>query len=295
MDVRGYVRETDFEPVGRMLVESYRRGDVYDPWLQPRWEYMHFHPFIWDQDLTTFGVAEDGGEIVGVVHLEDHAAFGYLQRRPGRDDAVEPLLDWAEAHLGGPSRTFERDVLGLYAAEFDHFLREALARRGFVEHPEHGETHSRLTGIADLAPQTPPDGYELRTLADDNDLVQIERVLWRGFDHEGPPPDGGVDERRFAQSAPSFRPDLTTVVVAPDGTYAAYCGMWVVPENRIAYVEPVATDPDHRRLGLGSVAVLEACRRAGAAGADVAWVGTDLPFYLALGFEPMFASTLWVR
>lgn len=26
-----------------------------------------------------------------------------------------------------------------------------------------------------------------------------------------------------------------------------------------------------------------------------AWVGSDLPFYRSLGFEAMFASTLWVR
>lgn len=295
MDVRGYVRGADYEAVSRMLVASHRAGDVFDPWLQPRWEYMHFHPFIWRQDLTRFGVAEEDGEILGIVHVEDHAAFAYLQRRPGRDDVVEPLLDWAEDHLGGVSGTFQREVLGLYVPEFDDVLRSALGRRGFVEHPEHHETHARLTALADLGPPTPPEGYRLQSLADDNDLTQVDRVLWRGFDHEGAPPPEGIEGRRFMQSAPNFRSDLTIVTVGPDGEYVAFCGMWVVPENRIAYVEPVATDPDHRRRGAGRAAVLEAARRAGAAGADVAWVGSDLPFYRSLGFEPMFESTLWVR
>jgi len=96
------------------------------------------------------------------------------------------------------------------------------------------------------------------------------------------------------QSAPRFRPDLTIVTVAPNGDDASFCGMWVVPENQVAYVEPVATDPDHRRRGAGRAAVLEALRRAGTAGADVAWVGSDMDLYLSLGFAPAFTVTRWV-
>ncbi len=294
MDLRAYSPATDYEAVGRMLVDSYRPGPVFDPWLQPRWEYMQFHPLIRGLDLSRFGVAEEQGEIVGIVHFEHHPAFGYLQRRPGADHVVDPLLDWAERHLGGHSHTFGRAVLGLYVPEFDEVLRRSVERRGFVEHPEHGDPNSRLTGIAGLEPVNPPSGYSLQSLAEGNDLAKVHRVLWRGFGHEGPPPPDGIEERRFMQSAPNFRPDLTLVTVAPDGTYASFCGMWVVPENRIAYVEPVATDPDHRRRGAGRVAVLEALRRAGASGADVAWVGSDQPFYRSLGFERMFASTLWL-
>jgi uncharacterized protein YeaO (DUF488 family) len=31
---------------------------------------------------------------------------------------------------------------------------------------------------------------QLESLADDNDLVKIDRVVWRGFNHEGEPPRG---------------------------------------------------------------------------------------------------------
>ena len=54
-------------------------------------------------------------------------------------------------------------------------------------------------------------------------------------------------------------------------------------------------DPDHVGQGLGRAVVLEAPCRAAAAGAEVAWVGSDQPFYRSLGFEEMFASTLWIR
>lgn len=296
MDVRAYEPQADFEAVSQMLVASYRPGDVFDPWLQPRWEYMHFHPLIreLDLDLSRCGVAEEHGEVVGIVHFEHDPTSAYLQRRPGADHVIDPLLDWAEEHLGAYSDRLGREALVVYAPGFDGPLRSVLTSRGFVEQGDRGEPHTRMTGIARLARPSPPPGYRLQSLADDNDLTKVHRVLWRGFDHEGPPPPGELEGRRFMQSAPRFRPDLTIVTVAPDGDYASFCGMWVVPENRVAYVEPVATDPDHRRRGAGRAAVLEALRRAGAAGADVAWVGSDQDFYLSLGFEPAFTVTRWV-
>jgi predicted N-acetyltransferase YhbS len=57
----------------------------------------------------------------------------------------------------------------------------------------------------------------------------------------------------------------------------------------------VATDPDFRRLGLGKAAVLEGIRRCAELGAVEAFVGSNQPFYLALGFEVIFTSQCWVK
>lgn len=297
MRLRAYDHRRDAAAVQRLLAEAYPPGaERYDTWLPPRWEYMHAHSLIDEVDLTRFGVAEDDdGRLLGIVHNEHHPAFAYLQRRPGDDQVVEPLLDWAEAHLGGWSVTFAGEVLGLYVPTCDRTLTAALARRGFARHLEHAEPTTSLPGIDRLAPVSAPAGTRLQTLAEGNDLDQVHRVLWRGFDHAGPPPPEGVEERRRMQATPGFRPELTVVTVRPDGTYTAFCGVWLVAEHRLAYVEPVATDPDHRRKGHGRAVVLEALRRAGEAGAEVAWVGSDQAFYLAMGFVPRFDAPLWVR
>lgn len=71
--------------------------------------------------------------------------------------------------------------------------------------------------------------------------------------------------------------------------------MWYEPVNKIAYVEPVATDPDFRRMGLGKAAVWEGIRRCGVLGATVAYVGSDQEFYKAIGFTKRFDSNCWVR
>ena len=95
------------------------------------------------------------------------------------------------------------------------------------------------------------------------------------------------------QSGPNFRPELTVVAVGPEGNFVSYCGTWFDPANRIAYVEPVATDPDYRGRGLGRAVVLDGIRRCGELGATVAYVGTDMPFYLSLGFRTLFRVHCW--
>ena len=83
------------------------------------------------------------------------------------------------------------------------------------------------------------------------------------------------------------------MVEAPNGNLVSYCGLWVEPATKVAYVEPVATDPDYRRRGLGKAAVLEAIRRAQQLGATRAIVNSGLEFYRAIGFQPLFACYPW--
>jgi predicted N-acetyltransferase YhbS len=94
---------------------------------------------------------------------------------------------------------------------------------------------------------------------------------------------------------PRARRDLKIVVEAPGGDFVSFCGMFYEATNRFAYVEPVATDPDYRRMGLGKAAVLEGIRRCAALGGQVAYVGSDQAFYLAMGFEVTDVSECWVK
>jgi predicted N-acetyltransferase YhbS len=119
--------------------------------------------------------------------------------------------------------------------------------------------------------------------------------LWRGFDHPGPPPEEEIEGRKYAQEAPNFRHDLTIVAVAPNGDYVSFCGIWYVPENKLTYVEPVATDPDYRRMGLGTAVVLEGIRRTVPLGSEVAWVGSDQAFYEAIGFTQSYQADAWIK
>ncbi len=292
MRKRSYNQATDFARVGEFLVRNHDPIGGHRNWLQPRWEYMHYHPLIWDVDLSSAGLWEHDGEIAGVVHQEHGQGGAYFQLSPAHLSLRIPMLEHAEAHLSGIRG--DKQFLDIHINDDDLDLQRIASGRGY-KRTDGCDQMAHLDPSAVPTPAPLPDGFRLLSLADNNDLRRIDRCLWRGFNHEGEPPEDGPEEREFMQSAPGFRRDLNIVAEAPDGSFVSYCGMWYEPTNAIAYVEPVATDPDHRGFGLGRACVLEGIRRCGRLGAVQAWVGSTIPFYLALGFKPAYRISLWRR
>jgi len=295
MNIRHYNHEQDFSRVGEFLIDTYKPGEYFLNWLQPRWEYMHFHTLTKSLNLEIIGIAEEAGQIIGVVHFESSEFQAYFQVHPGFKSVKAILLDYAEENFQGISKSTGRQICALFICEFDTDLEESAHSRGYEKWSEHVEENSMYRLDKGVTEAALPEGFYIQSLADELDLRKINRVLWRGFNHPGPPPEEEIQGRYEGMQAPNFRKDLTIVIVAPDGEFVSYSGMWIVPANRVAYLEPVATDPDYRRMGLGKAAVLESIRRAAALGADVAWVGSGQEFYRAIGFEMMFSVYPWVK
>jgi predicted N-acetyltransferase YhbS len=290
--LRPYRRGADYDQVGRFLVRTYQPTGEHVNWLQPRWEYMHYHPLSKGVDLNAIGVWELAGRIVGVVHPEHRMDQAYFEIDPDHGALKGEMLVFAEEHLAAATETGRR--LAVFINDADLGFQGIAAQRGY-ERSGRSEPMTMLP-IPKLFPSiTLPAGFRLQSLADDNDLWRVHGVLWRGFDHGDDPPRDELADREFMQSAPNFRRDLNIVVVAPDESFVSYCGMWMEPVHRVAYVEPVATDPKYRRMGLGSAAVREGIRRGGRLGATVAYVGSTLPIYRSLGFRQIYNCSLWCR
>ena len=292
--MRSYIPGRDFERVGQFLIEHYQPDNADGNWLQPAWEYMHSHPLLDESALDRIGVWEVGGEIVAVVHYEWALGEAFFQVAPGYAHLKPEMLAHAEGHLWGTGEGGER-YLHVFVNDFDADMIDIVESRGYQREEGRDRPGSRF-GIVDPFPGASlPEGFQLKSLQDDNDLKKIHRALWRGFNHPGEPPEDEIEGRRKMQSVPNFRKDLNIVVEAPDGNFVAYAGTWFEPANQYAYIEPVATDPDYRRLGLGRAAVLEGIRRCGNLGATVAYVGSELPFYLAIGFKRLFTAQCWTK
>jgi len=288
---RFYNHAEDYEQVGQFLLRTYRTTGSHINWLQSRWEYMHYHSLVENVDLNAIGVWEANGAIVGVIHPEHQMGTLYVEVDPEYGDLKSEMIRYAEEHLYW--EVSNERVLRVYINDRDDAFQRVVRDEGYEKTDRGAESMSHFM-ISELFPVISlPDGFRLLSLAEDNDLVKIHRALWRGFNHEGEPPEDGIEGRKRMQSAPNFRKDLTIVVQAPDGHFVSYCGMWYDDLNKVAYVEPVATDPDYRRMGLGRAAVLESIRCCGEQGATVAYVGTSMPFYLSFGFETIYTCSIW--
>jgi ribosomal protein S18 acetylase RimI-like enzyme len=258
---------------------------------------MHGHPLLDSSALGKIGIWEDGGEILAVAHYEWHLGEAFFQFHPSYRYLRQAMLDYAEVNLFGISKKDGRKYLCAYVNDNDSEFQSLVMERGYARDAEGDRPLARFVIPEPFPSISIPAGFILKSLADDCDWAKVNRVLWRGFNHDGEPPAGeaDLDERQRMFDTPNARRDLKIVVRAPDGEFASLCGMFYQPNHQYAYVEPVATDPAYRRMGLGKAAVLEGIRRCAALGADVAYVGSDLAFYRSMGFEVIFTSQCWVK
>lgn len=294
---RNFNREEDFERIGAFLSAHYAPRNPTGNWLQPEWEYAYFHPLMSETYLERIGIWEQDGEIVAAVNYGWHLGDSFYFFHPAHRDLHRDMLDYAEAELKGVSSIDGRPYLCAFVNEFDRPFIDLVKSRGYTRDPgsDMPSLHMKMPDPFPAVTLLP--GFRLQSLADECDWAKVHRVLWRGFDHgdDVPMNEEEFESRRKMFDTPGARRDLKIVAVTPDGEYAAFCGMFYDSANRCALVEPVATAPEYRRLGLGRAVVLEGMRRCATLGACEAYVGNDLPIYLSIGFEKLFTVQCWVR
>jgi GNAT superfamily N-acetyltransferase len=294
---RSYNGPDDYWRIDRFLIEHHQPGNADGNWLEPAWEYMHGHGYLDASSLGKIGIWEDESKIVAVAHYEWHLGEAFFQLHPRYPHLRQEMLEYAEQNLVGRTKEDGRTYLRAYVNDNDEAFGLLVRAHGYAMDAGEARPLAQFAIPDPFPPIFLPEGFRLTSLAEDCDWAKVHRALWRGFNHEGEPPmnEAELEDRQRMFDTPKARRDLKIAVEAPSGEFVAFCGMFFEPKGRFAYVEPVATDPDYRRLGLGRAAVLEGIRRCGALGATVAYVGSDQPFYLSIGFEVLYTSECWVR
>lgn len=292
-----YNIDRDYHRVSQFLVSSFRPlpGGVYQNWLQPRWEYMHYHPLFNAQEAWRCGLWEVNGNIVALANYEMNVGQAFFAWHPNFAHLKREMLLYAEDVLRKEVEP-GKAKLAAWINDFDSEF-EAIARElGYTK----DEKYPEFWDITMFSAQQPlpeivlPQDYRLQSFGDELDVLKFHRVMWRGFDN-GDTPSPDFTFRRRMQSSPNYDPHLNIVVVAPGGDYAAYSGVWYDGVNQVAYIEPVATDPDYRRKGLAKAAVLECIRRVRKLGCKDVYVESAQAFYLGIGFQRIFGRYPWIR
>ncbi len=297
MMLRHYSGTDDYRRIDDFLINHHEPGNADGNWLEPMWEYMHFHSMLDAGNMERFGIWEEFGEIVAVCHYEWHLGEAFFQFHPGYRHLRTEMLDYAETNLAGRSRRDGRKYLCPYVNDNDREFLALVEGRGYKKQEEETRPLYKFAIPSSFPIISLPPGFRLTSLAEECDWAKVHQVLWRGFDHgdDVPMNDAEIDSRRRMFDTPRGRRDLKIAVAAPNGDFAALCGVFYEPTGQFAYVEPVATDPTYRRLGLGKAAVLEGIRRCAKLGAKVAYVGSDQQFYTSIGFTKVYNSECWLR
>jgi len=278
----------DFTRVHKFLTDTYD-FETFNSWLLPQYfEYAHMHAAFDYFKTHHFGLWEDDGNIVGIACFE--MTLGDLKMHTHKDYKflLPELLDWAEHELyviKDGKRSLEVTI-----TDKEPEKRDLLKSAGYLM--AHTEPSKIFPYDKPLPDRKLPEGF---TLIDGTniDYMKIHHCWWKGFDH-GDNPDEDFDGRVFGCNAPHSDMSLMTIVVAPDGEYACAAGMWFDETNKYAYLEPLATIPKYRRMGLATVCLTESMKKTKALGAKYCFVG-GREFYTAIGSEIILNDETWEK
>lgn len=277
--MRNYRMLEDFQRVESLLKKEYQKKDHNGYLLPEFWEYAHTHPMFNPYKAHRMGIWEEEGELVAVAAYEMDLGDAFLFAKRGYEFLYEEMLAYAEKEISMiKDEVYISDV---WTTDQQKDVMDLLEKRGYEKvHEEAITIYNYDQGFEEIKL---PDGFEIVSLEEENDFAKIHECLWKGFDH-GDEPDDDVDCRRLMQSGPHFRKDLSMVVKAPDGSYASFAGMWLNEEQKYAYLEPLATVPKYRKLGLGKALLMKAMEKTQTFGATYCYGGM-FEYYNNLGFE----------
>lgn len=264
----------------------------YAEFTYARWDWMTTHGYLDKAAVGKIGIWEESNEIVGVATFDGSLGTGFCLTLPGYHSLKKEMLLYAKEELS------QNGEFGVVIADTDIEFQDIAAELGFVasENKEHDAAFylDKTSTEYQL-----PEGFHITSMKDTFDLYQYRRVLWKGFNHEL----NGEGECTFSEEdkkgaieemlRPNVDLKLKIAVVAPDGNFVSYCGMWYDEAAGYAVIEPVATDPAYRKMGMGKAAVLEGIRRVGEMGAKIAYVGSSQQFYYSIGLRPYASATIW--
>ncbi len=287
-DLQGYGHfGEDFLKVSEFLFEI--QHDVLRPISFPwgRWEWMFSLPYLDANYLGNIGVWEVDGKIVALLTYESKFGEAYYVLNDHYSYLKREIARYAIKDMQGP------DGLKMLIPDHDHEMQRIALSLG-LSATEEKEQLAALDLNKPLVYEL-PDDYHIENMKDHYDLKKYHQVLWRGFNHQGEPTmtQTELENRRISLSAPHANLSRNVAIVSPNDLFVSYCGTWYREGSLVALVEPVATDPHYRKMGLGKAAVYEALKRCQFAGAKVAIVGSGQQFYYNIGFYPYATFSWW--
>lgn len=285
----------DFEKIYQFLNEQYKeQGFIYP--LAPMFEYALTHCCFNYMAVHRFRIWEDDGAVVGLAGFEIFLGEAFVLADKNYEYLYHDMLDYAEKNIA--VRKDNENVINIKSKQEDQRLTEQLLKRGYIKkwsEPrmyysyEKGFNHNPL-----------PVGYEMFSLNEENDIEKWDECLWRGFDH-GTKDEytkqlkaSDLDERATMQSGPNFKKDLAFVIKSESGDYVCVGNLWIDNGNDYAYLDPLATVPEHRRKGLAKILLMEAMKASVKYGAKYC-IGGSIEYYQNIGFEKVSENIYWEK
>ena len=290
MHGRAFNRQEDIRKLQIFLAEMRNQGTQAGTFRFGDLMYEMHHPFTGfeeEADIRIWG--SDEGGISGFVFFRppDNPEF-FIRPELYGSRMEDEMLSWTL------TRAKERSLESIETSCLDTDAAKAafLRRRGFTEGDEVCVLMER--SLAEPLPAYRlPDGYSVVTIAE-----RPELACWASYS-----PDWSMSREayRHLQSAPGYKADMDVRAFYHDTELASECICWYDDVNNCGQFQPLRTQGEHRRKGLGSAVMTRAMENLRRYGADrvFVWTGKQnigaVRFYQKLGFNITNEDYAWKR
>ncbi len=296
-----YHHESDFNRVRNFYIDNYETAYP-SIWTFERWNYMMYFvrdmfEFSIEKMEDEIGLWEDeNGNILGIITNEAVGrgeAFIHLHPDFYEKSVLKEMFELIEEKY-----TVEiegKEIIKLRILDGNTDLERHASERGYVKKPDAVETTSLLLLDKELKLPEIPNGYRTLSMADENNLEKRTLTFAKAFGNYGTKDQVQPHSYIELQKCPDYGKDLDVYAVAPGGDIVSFCLIWFDEKNKIAILEPVGTNPDHRKKGLAKIVVYEAINRVKKEGAEKIIVGDGQQFYLSIGFKHDYRNIVWIK
>jgi GNAT superfamily N-acetyltransferase len=291
---RAYNKKEDFKPVMKFLAELYQRTKSYENWFPDRFENSSESREdgiqIWEEVLSKEKL------IVGLTTRDSSRDF-FLHVDPNYRHVEKEMIEWIMRNYDKIEDTKEKKgELRINILEGNKQREELLSKLGFRYKELYGYYRIRK-GKTPNPDYKCPENFEIRTIKRE-EFHQQAKLIQRVFGH-GEWFTAEILE--WIAGCSFYREELDLVAVTSEGVIASFCTFRVDPISKIISLEPMGTNPDYRKLGLGKAILSEGFRRSekynppffyidGAASTPAA-----NQLYDVTGFTEKYAINSWVK
>lgn len=253
------------------------------------WEWLRNAPCFEMFQLDKIGTWYENDKIVAVIRLLSPCLGSVaVDNRSTSEDLLNEVIHYAEETFAAIEDN--KKYLVVYVNEKEGSLKKALLRHDYKQLPnEYGTLFISLSKV--IPKVSLPEGFEVKTLSIVYDFDKLSKLIWEGFDYNGSVPKINDDVYLPIKHAwLNYNRDICSVVIAPDGSYASFCGFWYENQTQTGYLEPMVTAKEYRSLGLGKVCVYNSLKILKSYGCKKVYVDPDeepYNYYCQIGFQKM--------
>jgi ribosomal protein S18 acetylase RimI-like enzyme len=257
---RPYKKEVDFDSIMKFLLgDLYDHTKSYENWFPDRFENSSDSREdgvrIWEEIDTSIDPPKR--KIIGLTTRDSPRDF-FLNVDPNFKQIEADMIEWVEQiFLGLNDEKGRKGSLRINILEGNSSRETLLKNMGFKLEGLYGYYRIR-SGELPVPAHTCPEGFEIRAI-EKSDYDQQALLIQRVFGH-GEWFNAEILE--WLANCTFHVPELDLVVVTPDNTIASFCTFRMDPHSKIISLEPMGTNPDYRKLGLGKAILTEGIKRA---------------------------------